>query len=145
MFWDILSANILWQLWKCRNEERFQNIPRLLTESFQRLTYLKIFSQVQITMKTSKSKFKRLLKDGHATSFANEVKDGSLWRLDLDNIHIFNQMVNLISMEVKRTPISFIGDMFYMLKQIQFQNNLVWMEGSKGWTAWMGSVEDVLH
>ena len=34
MFWDILSANILWQIWKCKNEDRFQNVPRLLTESF---------------------------------------------------------------------------------------------------------------
>ena len=89
MFWDILSANILWQIWKCRNEERFQNIPRLLTESFQRCLFKNIFTGV-IYMKTNKSKFKQLLKDGHAMFFANEVNNGYFWRLHLDNTHTFN-------------------------------------------------------
>ena len=141
----IISTNILWQIQKCRNEERFQNIHRLLTECFQSLTYFKIFSQVKITMKTNKSKFKRLLKDGHATFFANEVKNGHLWRQHLDNIHIFNQTIKLISKEVKRAPHSFISEMIYMLKQIQDQKNLVWIEGSMGWTTWMDTFEDVLH
>lgn len=34
LFWNILSSNILWQIWKCRNEERYQNNPRVLTEFF---------------------------------------------------------------------------------------------------------------
>ena len=76
MFWNILSSNILWQIWKCRNEERFQNIPKLLTESFQSLTHFKKIFQVQITMKVDKAKFKRLVKEGHTTFLANEVKNG---------------------------------------------------------------------
>lgn len=43
MFWDILSAKILWQIWKCRNKEKFQNVPTLLTESFRSLTYFNFF------------------------------------------------------------------------------------------------------
>jgi hypothetical protein len=34
LFWNILSSNILWQIWKCRNEERYQGKPRYLTEVF---------------------------------------------------------------------------------------------------------------
>jgi hypothetical protein len=145
IFWNILSANILWQIWKCRNEERFQNKPRLLTESFQSLTYFKIFSQVQITMRTNKSKFKRLLKDGYATFFANELKDGHIWRQHLDNVKLFNQTIQAIRKEIKRTPQSFTSDMIYMRKQIQDKKNLVWMEGNLGWTTWMDTYVDVLH
>ena len=34
LFWNILSSNILWQIWKCRNEERYQGKPRDLIELF---------------------------------------------------------------------------------------------------------------
>ncbi|XP_059064555.1 uncharacterized protein LOC131856693 [Cryptomeria japonica] len=145
MFWDILSANILWQIWKCRNEERFQNVPRLLTESFRSLTYFKKISQIQITMMVNKAKFKRLLRDGHATFFTNEVKNGYFWRLYLDNIRNFNLTFDRICKEIKRNPQCTTGEMLYMRKQIQDQKNLVWMEGALGWTAWVDSFEDVLH
>ena len=42
LFWNILSSNILWQIWKCKNEERYQGKPRDLTEFFRKLTYFKI-------------------------------------------------------------------------------------------------------
>ena len=96
-------------------------------------------------MKTNKSKFKGLLKDGHDLFFANEVKNGHLWRQHMDTIHIFNQTIKFISKEVKRTPHNFTGEMIYMLNQIQDQKNMVWMEGSMGWIAWMDMFEDVLH
>ncbi|XP_057840597.2 uncharacterized protein LOC131050442 [Cryptomeria japonica] len=145
MFWDILSANILWQIWKCKKEERFQNVPRLLTESFQSLTYFKKISQIQITMMVNKAKFKRLLRDGHATFFTNEVKNGYFWRLHLDNIRNFNLTFDRICKEIKRNPQCTTGEMLYMRKQIQDQKNLVWMEGALGWTAWVDSFEDVLY
>lgn len=56
-FWNMLSSYILWQIWKCRNEEKYQGKPRVLTEFFHYLTHFKIFLQVQTTMITEKDKF----------------------------------------------------------------------------------------
>ncbi|XP_059076776.1 uncharacterized protein LOC131876029 [Cryptomeria japonica] len=145
MFWDITSSSILWQIWKCKNEERFQNIPRMLTESFRSLTYFKKISQIQITMKINKDKFKRLLKDGHATFFANDIKNGYFWRLHLDNIHDFNQTFSRIRKEIKRRPHNATNESVYMLKQIQDQKSMVWMDGAMGWLAWVDTWDDVFY
>ena len=42
-FWNMLSSNILWQIWKHRNEEKYQVKLRVLTEFFRKLTFFKIF------------------------------------------------------------------------------------------------------
>ena len=96
-------------------------------------------------MKINQAKFKRLLKDGHATFFANEVKNGYLWRLHLDNIHVFNQTFSRISKEIKRRPHNATSEMVYTLKQIQDQKSMVWMDGSMGWMAWVYTWDDVLY
>ncbi|XP_057819421.2 uncharacterized protein LOC131032462 [Cryptomeria japonica] len=101
--------------------------------------------EIQITMTVNKAKFKRLLRDGHATFFTNEVKNGYFWRLHLDNIRNFNLTFDRICKEIKRNPQCTTGEMLYMWKQIQDQKNLVSMEGALGWTAWVDSFEDVLH
>ena len=137
MFWDITSSYILWQIWKCRNEERFQNIPRMLTEVFRSLTHFKKISQIQMTMKINKAKFKRLLKDDHATFFANEVNNGYFWRLHLDNIHAFIQTFSRFSKEIKRRPHNASSEMVYMRNQIQDPKSVVWMDGPLGWMAWV--------
>lgn len=42
MFWDYLTIEILWNLWKARNDEKFMGSKRALTESSKRLTLFKI-------------------------------------------------------------------------------------------------------
>ena len=96
-------------------------------------------------MKVDKAKFKRLLKDGHTTFFANKVKNGYFWKLHMDNIQTFNHTINLLSKEIRRHNHGTTREMIYMLKQIQEQKSIVWMEGSLGWTAWVDTSEDVLH
>ena len=89
-------------------------------------------------MNVNKAKFKRLLKDGHATFFANEVKNGYFWWLYLDNIYTFNQMVNHINKEIKRNPQNTTGKMIYMLSRARIRKTwlgwkVLWV-GLCGWT-----------
>ena len=96
-------------------------------------------------MKVNKANFRRLLKDGYATFFANEVKLGYLWKLHLDNMLTFNRTINRISMETKRNPQNTTRDMLYRHQLIQDHKNLVWMEGTKGWITWVDTFDEVLH
>lgn len=41
-FWNLLSVEILWHIWKARNEEKFKGYRRVLTESHKRLTFLHV-------------------------------------------------------------------------------------------------------
>lgn len=144
LFWKILSSNVLWQIWKCRNEERFQNNPRDLTESFRKLTFFKIFLQVRTTMFIERKKLKRFLKDGYATFFIYEMKGGYAWRDTLNNQRLFENTCKILSQEVKNNS-SFSKDTTLMLAQIQEMKCIVWMEGDKGWTAWVDKMNDILH
>ena len=76
-------------------------------------------------MKVDKAKYKILLKDGHATFFANEVKNGYFWKLHIDNIQTFNHTINLLSKEIRRNNYGTTGEIIYMLKQIQEQKSIV--------------------
>ena len=69
LLWNILSSNILWQIWKCRNKERYQGKLRVLTEFFSKLMHFKFFLQVHATMMIEKKKLKRFPKDDHAFNF----------------------------------------------------------------------------
>ncbi|GLJ10324.1 hypothetical protein SUGI_0126220 [Cryptomeria japonica] len=56
-FWSILSCEVLWVLWKERNEEVFQNKKRMLTKFNNKLTHFFIMSQVSPILEISKEKF----------------------------------------------------------------------------------------
>ncbi|XP_059064589.1 uncharacterized protein LOC131856711 [Cryptomeria japonica] len=144
VFWNILSSNILWQIWKCRNEEKDQGKPRDLTECFRKLTFIKIFLQIQTTMIMEKEKLRKFLKDGQATFFLYELKYGYQWRRSLDDLRIFESTCWRLNQVIKRNQISRKEETF-MLAQIQERKNIVWMEGPQGWTAWVDTFFDVLH
>lgn len=141
LFWNILSSNILWQIWKCRNEERYQNNPRVLTKFFRKLKYFKIFFQVHTTMLINKEKLKRFLKEGYAIF---EMTGGYEWRKNMDNLQMFEKTLKMISQEVKKNKNS-KKDQILVLAQIQEKKNIVWMEGATGWTAWVDTHDDILH
>lgn len=61
IFWFIVSCDILWYIWKIRNEDKYQDKARVLTESFRRLTYSFIMMQVTIVMCLEKRNFERFL------------------------------------------------------------------------------------
>ena len=79
LFWNIFLSNILWQIWKCRNEERYQGKHRDLTEFFRKLTYFKIFLQVPASMVIERDKTRRFLRVGNATFYYYELKHGYQW------------------------------------------------------------------
>ncbi|XP_059072101.1 uncharacterized protein LOC131872684 [Cryptomeria japonica] len=133
IFWNILSSNILWQIWKCRNEEKFQDTPRVLTEFFLKLTSLKISLQVHTTMMMDHKKLRRFLQDGHATFFAFELKNGHEWRRNLDNLQVFEKTLDKVSKEIKRNRNS-KKDILAMLPEIPNKKKVAWMEGEQGWT-----------
>ncbi|XP_059067540.1 uncharacterized protein LOC131858343 [Cryptomeria japonica] len=144
VFWNILSSNILWQIWKCRNEEKYQGKPRDLTECFRKLTFIKIFLQIQTTMIMEKEKLRKFLKDGQSTFFLYELKYGYQWHRSLDDLRIFESTCWRLNQVIKRNQISRKEETF-MLAQIQERKNIVWMEGPQGWTAWVDTFPDVLH
>lgn len=74
VFWFMLSSNVLWQLWRRRNQERFDNYPKHLTKFSKKLFLLNTSSQVMITMFLEKDKLRRFLRNGHATMFFYEMK-----------------------------------------------------------------------
>jgi hypothetical protein len=143
LFWNILSSNILWQLWKCRNEERYQGKHRDLTEFFRKLTYFKISLQVQATMVIERDKMRRFLCDGRATFYYYELKHGYQWRRTLDDFRIFELLCNQLNKEVrdKENPRK---EELAMLMQIQEHKSIVWMEGPLGWMTWVDIHHDVL-
>ena len=142
-FWNILSSNILWQIWKCRNEERYQGKHRDLTEFFRKLTHFKIFLQVQATMVIEQEKMRRFLHDGHATFYYYEFKHGYQWRRTLDDFHIFEQVCSKLNKEIRENGMARKEELF-MLTQIQEHKSIVSMEGPLGWTAWIDIHYDVL-
>ncbi|GLJ33985.1 hypothetical protein SUGI_0683500 [Cryptomeria japonica] len=144
ILWFIISSNILWQLWKCRNEERFQGVHRSLTELFLKLTLLKISSQVCITMMIEKEKLSRFLKMGHSAMFVFEMKDGYNYRNHMNNMVLFNKTVKKLHKEIVKNK-NATDDQIKMIAQIQANKSIAWMEGPLGWTAWMEQYEDLLH
>ncbi|XP_057873664.2 uncharacterized protein LOC131079670 [Cryptomeria japonica] len=144
LFWNMLSSNILWQIWKCRNEERYQSNLRVLTEFFQKLTFLKIFLQVHTTMMMEKDKLRRFLKDGHAIVFVYELKHGHEWRRNFDDLQMFERTCKRPNQEIRKNINSRENEIF-MLTQIRECKIIVWMEGPLGWTAWVDTHYDVLH
>ena len=116
-FWNMLSSNILWQIWNYRNEEKYQGKPRVLTEFYHKLTYFKIFLQVQTTMIIEKDKLRRFLKDGQATFFSYELKYGYQWRRTLDNLWMFEHMCQKLNQAIKKNHNAKQEEIF-MLSQI---------------------------
>ncbi|XP_059076993.1 uncharacterized protein LOC131876187 [Cryptomeria japonica] len=98
---------------------------------------------VASTMNAERHKLLRFLKDGHATMFINEMKDGYDWRRNEDNLSSFEEALKKLNNEIKdnRKP-SFAQ--VEMLTQIQSQKTIVWMEGPKGWVAWVEPHDDTL-
>ena len=143
LFWNILSSNILWQIWKCRNEERYQGKPRDITEFFWKLTYFKISLQVQATMLIERDKMRRFLHDGHAAFFYYELKHGYQWRRTLDDLQAFEHACIGLNREISKKVNARKEDLFKLM-QIQERKNVVWMEGPLGWTAWVVNYYDVL-
>ncbi|XP_059074828.1 uncharacterized protein LOC131874899 [Cryptomeria japonica] len=144
ILWFIISANILWQLWKCRNEERFQGAHRSLTELYLKLTLIKISSQVCITMMIEREKLIRFLKMGHSTMFVFEMKDGYDYRNHMNNMVFFNKTVKKLHKEITKNK-NATDDQIKMIAQIQVNKSIAWMEGPLGWTAWVDQFEDLLH
>ena len=143
-FWNMLSSNILWQIWKCRNEEKYQGKPRVLTELFRKLTHFKIFLQVQNTMVIEKDKLSRFLKDGKASFFVQDLKFGYQWRRTMDNLWMFEHTCWKLIQTIKRNHNARKEDI-YMLSQIQEHKTIVWMEGPLGWTTWVDLYCDILY
>ena len=114
----MMSSNILWQIWKCRNEEKYQGKPRVLTKFFHKLTHFKIFLQVQATMVIEKDKFRRFLKDGQAAFFFYELKYGFQWRSTLDNLWVFEHTCQKLNQAIKKNHNAKQEEIF-MLSQIQ--------------------------
>ncbi|XP_059064196.1 uncharacterized protein LOC131856424 [Cryptomeria japonica] len=144
LFWNILSSNILWQIWKCRNEEKYQGKPRALTEFFRKLTYFKIFLQVQVTMMIERKKLERFLKTGHASFYYYELKNGYLWRRTLEDLHAFDQACDKLRKEIRKNANPKMEELS-LLSQVQAHKNIIWMEGPQGWTAWVDDFYDILH
>lgn len=63
-FWAVLSPEILWFLWKQRNEEVFQAKRRMLTEFNIKLTNYLIMMQVSVILEIPKSRFMILAQKG---------------------------------------------------------------------------------
>lgn len=101
MFWFILSTNILWYIWKIRNVDRFDGHSKALTKSFWRITFFKIIVQLSFTMNVERNKLLRFLKDGHATMFIYEMKDGYEWRRNMNNLSSFEEALKKLNHEVR--------------------------------------------
>ncbi|XP_059069967.1 uncharacterized protein LOC131859829 [Cryptomeria japonica] len=144
LFWNILSSNILWQIWKCRNEEKYQGKPRALIEFFRKLTYFKIFLQVQVTMMIERKKLERFLKTGHTSFYYYELKNGYLWRRTLEDLHAFDQACDKLRKEIRKNANPRMEELS-LLSQVQAHKNIIWMEGPQGWTAWVDDFYDILH
>ena len=131
LFWNILLSNILWQIWKCKNEERYQGKQRGLTNFFRKLTYFKIYLQVQATMLIEREKLRRFLHDGYQ------------WHRTLDDLQVFTHACNRLTKEIKEKGHARKEELF-MLMHIQEHKRIVWMEGPLGWTAWVDTPYDIL-
>ena len=127
VFWNILSSNILWQIWKCRNEERYQGKPRDLTEVFRKLTYFKISLQVQGTMLIERDKMRRFHQ----------------WRRTLDDLQAFEQACIGLNKEISKKVNARKEDLSRLM-QTQECKSVIWMEGPLGWIAWVVNFYDVL-
>lgn len=79
MFWNLLSCKILWYIWRIRNLDRYQGTERVLTESFRRLTFHTVFSQITMVIRLNKEKFRRFLEDGHTRISIYELSHGYTW------------------------------------------------------------------
>ncbi|XP_057861679.2 uncharacterized protein LOC131070153 [Cryptomeria japonica] len=141
LFWYILSSNILWQLWKCRNEEKYQDKPRSLIEFYRKLTYFKILLQVYTMMMIDKDKLRRFLKTGHTTSFVYEMKHGYEWRKNIDDIKAFDKTLNKMNQEIRRNKNT---KKEVLAMPIQENKKVVWMDGDKGWTTWVDAIDGIL-
>ncbi|XP_059074592.1 uncharacterized protein LOC131064526 [Cryptomeria japonica] len=144
LFWNMLSSNILWQIWKCRNEEKYQGKPRALTEFFRKLTHFKIFLQVHVTMMVENKKLKRFLQCGHASFYFHELKNGYLWRRTLDDLHAFDAACEKLKKDIRKNANPRMDELS-LLAQVQAHQNLVWMEGPLGWIAWVDGSCDILY
>ncbi|XP_059064479.1 uncharacterized protein LOC131856642 [Cryptomeria japonica] len=141
MFWNMLSSNILWQLWMCRNEEKYQGKPRALTEFSRKLTHFKIFMQVQVSMIMERKKLKRFLKAGQATFYYYELKNGYMWRRTLEDLRAFESACNKLKEEIRKSA-NMRMDEIALLSQVQAHKSIIWMEGPLGWTAWVDNFWD---
>ncbi|XP_057849360.2 uncharacterized protein LOC131060216 [Cryptomeria japonica] len=142
LFWNMLSSNILWQIWKCRNEEKFQGKPRVLTEFFRKLTHFKNFLQVHVTMMVERKKLKRFIQCG-ASFYFHELKNGPLWRRTLDDLHAFEVACEKIKDEIRKNGNPRLDELS-LLAQVQAHKDLVWMDGPLGWVAWVDRSLDIL-
>lgn len=131
IFWFILSTLILRQIWKCRNEEKFADKGRSLTEFTIKLTHFFISSQVMVSMLLDRDKLKRLLWDSHYTMFMYELRNGFDWRC-MDNEVNFNYAVSKLNEDYRRKGSQADKNMVYTLAQIQKNMSIVWMEGPLG-------------
>lgn len=64
IFWSCLSLEVLWLIWKYRNDDVFNNNTRHLTESLRRLIFHTVSMQVTIVIKLDSDKFDKWIKEG---------------------------------------------------------------------------------
>ena len=96
-----------------------------------------------MTMMIKKDKLRRFLQDGHATFFFYELEHGYQWRRTMDDLQAFEQACIRLNKEIRKNFNARKEELF-MSTQIQERKNIVWMEGSLGWTTWMDVHYDVL-
>ena len=143
-FWNILSSHILWFIWKCRNEDKFQDIGRSLTLFHLKLICFKIVSQICCIMKLEMDKLKRFLHDGLATIFIYEMKHGLELASILDNQTAFGKALKELLKEIRENRGPFFDEHDFFAHTLE-RKKVVWMEGELGWTAWFDDHDDVLE
>ena len=103
LFWHILSSFILWFIWKCRNEAKFQGIGRGLTRFYRKLIHFKIASEVCCIMNLERDKLLRFLKNGHAEMFIYQMQHGYEQAGLLDDKTAFDIALDSLAEEVRCT------------------------------------------
>ena len=72
-FWIVLTSEVLWFIWRQRNEEIFQGKKQVLAEFNYKLTQFVIMSQVSVTIQIPKERLHSLLKEGVTILFSKDI------------------------------------------------------------------------
>ena len=72
-FWFILTNEILWFMWRQRNEEIFQGRQRDLTGFFLKFTHLIISSQVMAVIEVIRERFLNLMRSNNMMLFKEDL------------------------------------------------------------------------
>ncbi|XP_057860189.2 transcription factor MYB8-like [Cryptomeria japonica] len=104
-----------------------------------------IFSrEICFLINVEREKLLRFLKDGHATMFIYEMKDGFEWARIAENHVAFDDALKKLIKELKDSRGPYF-DKLEMFTQILDRKKVVWMEGPQGWTTWLENQDEILQ